>query len=689
MGLSTTTNMRVLEMVSLEEIARLAGSSARPGWQVITGRLSDKDTVSNQIKLQVVGKDVAIFATNQIVSRILTAWSSIHETNGGCIPKIGDLRAAIPIKDDEYGVLIKLLDDGDMMTMRQSKLIARFSGQRLDSRRFVSDLPDETAAHFRQIWDVRKFGNQPVYSISTQFAGISNFVTTWQFLALPVLLSDDGIGVFGVTLPYEYSMTAVTQFLDAVVEGFAVWSRQGIEEPTCQFTNDAFNGMVKLAPKEPMVGKRYSDLIKDEGGAIAEAIEIAQLTGQPQIVPEGRLLDPFDPSRLFRISVAVVDEHLITSFADITDELRGENRLAFERETASSLIQALEITGHDIIVNSIEEDDFRIVYTNDSFLRRTGRSQDEIEGRPLREVNALLRGDLPEFADTMDYVREERMNWIRCRCFTARDETVAYELMHLKLPDSQRILTVLKDVTEEERLRSIREQTKRAEAIGRLGGAVAHEINNHLQPILGMIRSTLEKLPESMTEERRQLWMALESARNTKAVVAEMMMQIHPRTDNRRMSKDFLKEVSTAVDLASSNLPTGIELVRKGMLLGAVKSIASVMSVEETNQIVLNLIKNAADACVIGNEKIEVSLIDTVDRQFVLTISDNGHGMDESTVTRIFDPYFSTKVMGGKGRGIGLSVVYRIIHDRGGSIHVNSRKGQGTAFTLLIPMKDA
>ena len=100
-------------------------------------------------------------------------------------------------------------------------------------------------------------------------------------------------------------------------------------------------------------------------------------------------------------------------------------------------------------------------------------------------------------------------------------------------------------------------------------------------------------------------------------------------------------------------------------------------------KLLINLINNAHDAIKSGGE---INIItDLIDNTVVIKIKDNGCGMTEEQLSKIFLPFYTTKPAG-KGTGLGLSVSYSIIKNLGGSIEVKSKPNEGTEFTITIPM---
>ena len=100
----------------------------------------------------------------------------------------------------------------------------------------------------------------------------------------------------------------------------------------------------------------------------------------------------------------------------------------------------------------------------------------------------------------------------------------------------------------------------------------------------------------------------------------------------------------------------------------------------------MNLIMNAGQAIEKEGEIRIRTLYDSMENKAVIQVTDTGRGIDPGDLNRIFDPFFTTKPVG-KGTGLGLSVSYGIIHEHGGEIQVQSKKGSGATFTVFLPME--
>jgi PAS domain S-box-containing protein len=259
--------------------------------------------------------------------------------------------------------------------------------------------------------------------------------------------------------------------------------------------------------------------------------------------------------------------------------------------------------------------------------------------------------------------------------------------------DSGAAVTVfLRDVTERRALEEQLRQSQKLEAIGRLAGGVAHDFNNILMSIMGSADLLL-------MEMRRD-----DPARGE---ANEIKLSVQRGAALTRQLLAFSKRQATSPRLfAVTDVLSGMDTMLRRLMgpeieLGIVhdgspaKVVADPAQIE---QVVLNLVVNARDAMPDGG-RLTVS-VDEVDldeavaaaeaegkpgRYVRLSVSDTGTGIDERTRARLFEPFFTTKEEG-KGSGLGLSIVYGIVKQSGGYIHVVSEPGSGATFRILLPV---
>jgi CheY-like chemotaxis protein len=229
------------------------------------------------------------------------------------------------------------------------------------------------------------------------------------------------------------------------------------------------------------------------------------------------------------------------------------------------------------------------------------------------------------------------------------------------------------------------------EAVGILAGGIAHDFNNLLTTILGQTELSLERM-EKDNPVRANLEESLQASLRAAGLTRQLLLF------SRRQPMDLVKiNVNRTIDnllkmlrrfigedvALRTNLDPGLWTVR-----------ADEGNIE---QVLINLAVNARDAMPEGGAlklRTENVLLETGDpgkepeaepgRYVLVTIEDTGVGMDQETLERIFEPFFSTKAAG-KGTGLGLSVVYGIIKQHGGWIGASSSPGEGTAFRIYLP----
>lgn len=277
-----------------------------------------------------------------------------------------------------------------------------------------------------------------------------------------------------------------------------------------------------------------------------------------------------------------------------------------------------------------------------------------------------------------------------------RDGTICFmELNERKitLPNGEEgILSIAQDISEHKILEEQFRQAQKMEAVGRLAGGIAHDFNNLLTVIRGYSELILNRLDVSDPIYRniKQIDKAGERAESlTRQLLAFSRKQIlQPRVLNlneliRDMEKMLLRLIGEDVRI-TMNLDSQ---------LGHIKADRG-----QIEQVIMNLIVNARDAMSGGGtltlETANVYFTEASARlpeylapgyYALLSISDTGIGMSKETQLRIFEPFFTTKPKG-EGTGLGLSTVYGIVKQSGGSIWVQSEVGKGSTFKIYLPI---
>jgi PAS domain S-box-containing protein len=255
---------------------------------------------------------------------------------------------------------------------------------------------------------------------------------------------------------------------------------------------------------------------------------------------------------------------------------------------------------------------------------------------------------------------------------------------HRNLRDGSRV-ALWTDVTSlrqaEERRHELELQlhhAQRIESLGQLAGGVAHDINNALVPVLAITKQVMLKLPQD-SRERTGLELVIKGGLRARDLVRQILAFSRKQVGTR-CAFDLAAVVSEGLAMLRASLPATIALA------STVEPVPEIVGDPgQLQQVLVNLVTNAAQAIGERAGMVTVALAAAADGQLRLSVSDDGCGMDERTRRRIFEPFFTTKEVG-KGTGLGLSVVHGIVTNHGGTITVTSAPGQGTRFDIVLPL---
>jgi PAS domain S-box-containing protein len=235
-------------------------------------------------------------------------------------------------------------------------------------------------------------------------------------------------------------------------------------------------------------------------------------------------------------------------------------------------------------------------------------------------------------------------------------------------------------------------QAQKIEAIGTLAGGIAHDFNNILSAVIGHSELAMLYLPKK-SKARQNLKKILDSAYRARKLV-NLIQTISLEGEAEPKPVQIHLIVNEALKLLRASLPATIEIHQHI----AAESDTVLCDPGHIHQVVMNLCANAQYAMRESGGTLSLTL-NTEDINSVtaavypdlhpgpyvkLTVSDTGYGMDQSTIERIFDPYFTTKEID-MGTGLGLAVVHGIVNSYGGKIIASSQPGKGTTFEILFP----
>lgn len=344
----------------------------------------------------------------------------------------------------------------------------------------------------------------------------------------------------------------------------------------------------------------------------------------------------------------------------------------------------------------------KIIAANPATMRITGRNESELIGSDLRQMGGPLAVDsLSELIETslnstVRSLSEVQVNTVtgdqiplEVICWRSYDEngTTIHTIWH----DISRRLQLEKDRRE---LEQEMVYAQKMESLGVLAGGIAHDFNNLLTVILGNV--CLIQHSSDTGKHDPQCLSHIEMAATRAAELTQQMLAYAGRGSFHVCHLSLSNLANEMSSLLAASVPKTTHLVFDlAEDLPAIKADAT-----QLRQVIMNLVLNGSESLngQTGFVTISTSVVDLHEGDFCnrvvsfsetettfvqLQVSDNGVGMDASTIERIFDPFFSTKF---SGRGLGLSTVLGIVRAHKGCIRVSASPGKGTRFDILLPI---
>jgi PAS domain S-box-containing protein len=294
---------------------------------------------------------------------------------------------------------------------------------------------------------------------------------------------------------------------------------------------------------------------------------------------------------------------------------------------------------------------------------------------PYRSARAALSRDNPVRAFDVTTKRGEGR---------ALNLAVTLSLLPGRDGNPEGMLAIVRDMTAQREIEAQMHQSERLTALGQMAGGIAHDFNNLLQAILGYAQ-LMARSPGNTDVVRRGLDVIEKAANSGAETVRRIQKFARLRPDEPFVSMDLNQVVRDSLAITrprweekkvKGGVPLQLELE-----LGPVPMVMGRPA--ELNEVITNLVLNAIDAMPRGGTlRIRTRLGDH--RHAIITVADTGMGMSEEVRKRVFDPFFTTK--GEEGTGLGLSVSHSIVERHGGDLKVDSRPGEGTTFTITLPI---
>ncbi len=369
---------------------------------------------------------------------------------------------------------------------------------------------------------------------------------------------------------------------------------------------------------------------------------------------------------------------------DVTERNRASDALRANEERFRTIAEAM---GDGMITKTVGGE---IRYANRAAERMLGRPREAMIGSAFTSLlaprdRARHLAELPELLFGMDEdVSAPRVIERTMLAIDGSFVPVELSLAVWELGGERLVTAILRDTRARRALEEQMRHAQKLEAVGQLAGGVAHDFNN----ILGVISAYAELVSESVQGEARDDIEEIRLAvRRGSTLVSQLLMFsrkqvvqpifLSPDEVVRQMQMMLTRAAGPRIECSFE-----LDSPRKGVLVDR----------GHLEQVLMNLVVNARDAIasrvpgppgriVIATRFVEDPSFEL--GSIVLSVNDNGTGMDEETRARIFEPFFSTKESG-KGTGLGLSTVHGIVEQAGGRVEVLSVPGHGTTFSVVL-----
>ena len=416
-----------------------------------------------------------------------------------------------------------------------------------------------------------------------------------------------------------------------------------------------------------------------------------------------KIVDQHNDTRNVFVQTSMIPgtKRSIASIIDITSRVQAETALRRSEEKYRNILENIEDGYFELDL------DGKLIFFNNSLCKITGHSREELMGvnpgrcsnpetaeKLFQVFNQISRTDKPLILADLEIDLKE-----------GAVITVDISATPIKTPDNQTVgfRGLMRDVSERKRAEKERQklekklqQAQKMKAIGTLAGGVAHDLNNILSGIVSYPDLLLMDLPKD-SHLYEPIQAIKESGKKAAAIVQDLL------TLARRGVS--ISEVLNLNDIIAEYLdsPQFAKLKSFHPLVEIQTHLDSALlnikgSPVHLSKTVMNLVSNAAEAMPAGGTVLieaENQYIDKPIRGYddveegdyvVLTVSDTGMGIHPDEIGKIFEPFYTKKVMGRSGTGLGMAVVWGTVKDHKGYIHVESGMGSGTVFKLYFPV---
>jgi PAS domain S-box-containing protein len=523
-----------------------------------------------------------------------------------------------------------------------------------------------------------------------------------------------GLRSTGEEFPIEAAISKVSvegaQLFTVILRDVTEWKR--VEQLVRQ-SEERYRRLVAVSPDALLINRGDRVIfVNDRGVRLFGAVRAEEILGKspfelfhPDCHPlirarvhsllEDEKTVPLVEEKILRLDGTTVDVEvsaarfmdeegvaILVVLRDITERKRAVEAL----EESEERFRQMAETVNDVMW-IIEPDPERVLYVSPAYERLWGRKAEDLYRDPRLWIADIHPDDRPRVQGVFEQwlkaqgptgldvefriVRPDgTIRWIHVRGALIRDQ------------DNRvyRANGIAVDLTGRKQLEEQLRKTERLAELGTLASGMAHEIGTPMNVILGRAEYLMERVKDEPI--RKGLQTIVSQVERITRVMNQLLAFARRRPVDRRAC-DIRQTVEDNLEIFQERLARNRIKVETAFEQSCPLVHADP---DQISQVLINLVMNAVHAMADGGT-LRVGLA-SAQNMVKLTVADSGHGMPADVMQKIYDPFFTTKEFG-KGTGLGLTVVKGIVEEHQGSIAVSSEPGNGTTFTILLPVHQA
>ena len=485
--------------------------------------------------------------------------------------------------------------------------------------------------------------------------------------------------------------TRIRSIIENILDGMITVDENGI---ICSM-NPSAEKMFDCITNE-MVGHKFSKLVPKKYGAEPEPVvcaweDLVKRTGSTTMAMGRTRRHKTFPVEI-SLSQMIVDKQVlfVAMVRDVTERRRFEQEIASDKESLAVTLRSIE---DGVITTDVQG---KIIMINNAGENLTGWTSKEAIGRSLKSVYNIAIDLQAQARAQKSGSRSEAHSILlsmpeNATLRSRQGREYIIEQVASPIRDSKNevagVVLVFRDITERQRNEAERRKAETLEQLGLLAGGIAHDFNNLLTAIIGNISLASLLLPPN-----DEMGTRLNDAKNASMRARDLAQQLLTFARGGAPIKKTASIGKLIQDTVSFSLRGSHS--RSEFLLGSDLWPAEIDS-GQISQVIANLVVNADQAMPNGGTlrvscdnfsydvTSETAVTDLPPGDYIrIAIRDEGVGISEECIKRIFDPYFTTKA---KGNGLGLATTYSIIKNHNGLITVESKVHNGSTFTIYLP----